>query len=80
MDFRTLWSRVLEDEGSEPKVLHQRNVCIIIITNLITRSGKAFRLVNSFRARAQSSRLKKFQKLKNGKIMKNQKNGESKQF
>ena len=26
----------------------------------ITRSGKAFRLVNSFRARAQSSRLKKF--------------------
>ena len=34
-----------------------------------TRSGKAFRLVNSFSARAQSSRLKKN---KNGKMGKNE--------
>ena len=34
-----------------------------------TRSGKAFRLVNSFRARAQNSRLKKS---KNGKMGKNE--------
>ena len=50
---------------------------------IITRSGKAFRLVNSFSARAQSSRLKKIQKWKNGKnenLRKFQKNGESKLF